>query len=577
MNNKQIAKTLHHLADLLELSGENAFRVRAYRRAARSVENSRQNFIHIYDRLEELDGIGKGMAETIREIIQTGTTSLLEERKKALPPGLIELLQLSGVGPKTIYTLYQALNITNIDELKEAVEKQKVRSLKGFGPKKEEKILKAIEAYQQRPNRVLWSEALFLAERLLSQLQELPFTEQAEIAGSLRRKKETIKDIDLLVATENVREVIHAIKQFPEMKEMLTEGTTKIHFLAEWEEVSLPVDVRFVTIEQFASALHHFTGSTDHNIRIRQIGKKLGYKVNEYGMEDRSSGKILTFETEADFFRQLQLPYIPPEIREDRGEIEAGMTDQLPSPITQEMMKGDLHTHTLYSDGAHSIEEMAQAAQQMGYQYLAITDHSRSLRVASGLSIEELFEQWKEIERINEQLAPFRILKGTEVDILPDGSLDYPDEILSQMDIVIASIHTSFQLDRKTMTNRIIKAMQNPYVHIIGHPTGRLLLRREPYALDLEQIFHVARETGTLLELNANPHRLDLSDINLKKAKEEYQIKFSINTDAHSIEQLSLISFGIGTAQRGWLEKNDILNMQPWEEAKKWIKNASSR
>lgn len=573
MNNKQIARILHHLADLLELSGENVFRIRAYRRAARAIENSKQSLIHLRDRLEEIDGIGKGMAQAIQEIFETGTTQLLEERKQALPPGLIDLLQLSGVGPKTIYTLYQELKITNLDELKQAIEKQKIRSLKGFGPKKEQKIMASIQSFEQRPNRVLWSDALLLGERLLAKVRNLPFAEKAEIAGSLRRKKETIKDIDLLVATNDARKVIESIKQFPEMKEMRQEGALKIHFLAQLDEISLPVDIRFVTKEQFATALHHFTGSTDHNIRIRQIGKKLGYKVNEYGIVDSSTGDTLTFETETDFFKQLQLPYIPPEIREDRGEIEAANRDLLPDLVTEDMMKGDLHIHTLYSDGAHSIEEMVQAAIQMGYQYLAITDHSRSLRVASGLSIEELWEQWKEIDRINEQLPSFQVLKGAEVDILPDGSLDYPDEILSQMDIVIASIHTSFQLDQKTMTNRIIKAMKNPYVHIIGHPTGRLLLRREPYAFDLDQVFQVAQETGTLLELNANPHRLDLNDLLLKKAKEVYKIKFSINTDAHAIEQLSLITFGIGTARRGWLEKHDILNMQPWEEAKKWLKN----
>lgn len=574
MNNKKIAKILHQLADLLELSGENVYRIRAYRRAARSIENSRQSLVPMTDRLEEIDGIGKGMAQVIQEIIETGTTQLLEERKQALPPGLIDLLQLTGVGPKTIHTLYQALKITNIDELKQAIANQKIRALKGFGPKKEQKILEAIQSYEQRPDRRLWPDALVLAERLVARIRELPLVEKAEIAGSLRRRKETIKDIDLVVATRHSHLVIDRIKNFPETKEMLQVGERKIHFLAQLDEVRLPVDVRFVTKEQFATALHHFTGSTDHNIRIRQIGKKLGYKVNEYGIEDMSTGEILTFETETDFFRQLQLPYMVPEIREDRGEIEAAKQDQLPNLVTEEMMKGDLHTHSLYSDGAHSIEEMVRAAITRGYQYLAITDHSRSLKVANGLTIEELIEQWEEIDRINEQFSNFQVLKGTEVDILPDGSLDYPDDILSKMDIVIASVHTSFQLDQQTMTQRIIKAMSHPHVHIIGHPTGRLLLRREPYALDLDQIFRAAHETGTLLELNANPHRLDLNDQLLKKAKEEYHVKFSINTDAHAMEQLSLITFGIGTARRGWLEKDDIINMQPWEQAKKWLKNS---
>lgn len=574
MNKKEIAKTLHTLADLLEVSGENRFRIRAYRRAARSIENSKHNIVQMQDQLEELDGIGKRMAQVIQEIIKTGTTPLLEERKKALPPGLLDLLQLPGVGPKTISTLYQQLNIQNIDELKKAIERQEVRRLKGFGPKKEQKIRDAILTLEQRPNRVLWSHALILSERLLERLSNLNSIEKVVLAGSLRRKKETIKDIDLLVATNKVQQTIDEIKQFPEVQEMLIEGDLNIQFLAEHNEIRLPVDLRFVAPSQFGSALLHFTGSSEHNIRIRQIGKKLGYKINEYGMENQKTGERKTFESEAEFYRHLQLPYIPPELREDRGEIEAAQNDRLPHLVTQEMVKGDCHTHTLYSDGAHSIREMVQAARDLGYEYLAITDHSRSLRVANGLTIEELIEQWNEIDQINDQLSDFQVLKGAEVDILPDGSLDYPDEILSKMDLVIASIHTSFQLDQRTMTSRLIKAMKNPYVHIIGHPTGRLLLRRDPYALDQEQIFQVAQETGTVLELNANPHRLDLSDTLLQHAKETYNIKFAINTDAHSIEQLSLISFGIGTARRGWLEKDDVINMHPWETAQKWLKGS---
>lgn len=572
MNNKEIAKTLNSLADLMELSGENPFRVRAYRRAARTIEMSRQSIETKQDQLEEMNGIGKGMARVIREIMETGTTQLLEERKKALPPGLIDLLQLPGVGPKTISKLYQQLNITNLEELKQAIQRQELRSLKGFGVKKEQKIWNAIETYEQRPNRVLWPHARILAEKLMNRLHKLPSIEKVALAGSLRRKKETIKDIDYLAVTNDVQQAINEIQQIREVTEMLQTGESKVHFLAEWEEICLPVDVRFVPLAQFGSALHHFTGSSEHNVRIRQIGKKLGYKVNEYGIEDLATGKQYTFETETAFFQHLQLPYIAPELREDRGEIETAQNNQLPNLVTQEMIKGDLHTHTLYSDGAHSIQEMAQAAKEMGYQYLAITDHSRSLRVASGLTIEELQQQWREIDQLNERFSDFHILKGSEVDILPDGSLDYPDEILSQLDLVIASIHTSFQLDQKTMTKRLIKAMKNPYVHIIGHPTGRLLLRREPYALDLEQIFQVAQETGTILELNANPRRLDLSDSLLKQAKETYNLKFAINTDAHAVDQLSLISYGIGTARRGWLEKEDVINMHPWSTAKKWLK-----
>lgn len=578
MNLKLVTKKLHHFADLLELSGENSFRVGAYRRAARALENSKRSLSDLRGRFSEIPGIGKGTAAVIEEIIDTGTCQSLEERKQALPPGLLELLELSGVGPKTIYTLYQALDITNIHQLKQAAEQKKIRQLKGFGAKKEQKILEAISDYQQRPKRVLWAEAQLLGDVLLQQLRALhPFVEKAELAGSLRRKKETIKDIDLLVATRHPIFLSEKLETFPEVTKIIQSGETKVNLLAKHEDVQLSVDIRFVRSESFASALHHFTGSTEHNIRIRQIAKKLGYKVNEYGIEDQETGDRFTFSTEADFFAKLQLPYIQPELREDRGEIEAAKDGRLPHMISADQILGDLHTHSLYSDGIHSILEMAKAAQKKGYQYLAITDHSRSLKVASGLSIEELKEQWAEIDQLNQQFSHFEILKGAEVDILPDGTLDYPDEILAQMDIVIASIHTSFHLGQNQMTKRLIQAMKNPYVHIIGHPTGRLLLRRDAYNLDLDRIFQVAKETGTILELNANPHRLDLNDLLLKKAKEEYQLKFCINTDAHSTEQLHNLLFGIHTARRGWLTREDILNAQPWEQGKKWLKKPPSK
>lgn len=573
MNNKQVAKTLHYLGDLLEVSGENAFRVSAYRRAARALENSKQSITDLDGSLTQINGIGKGMAQVITEILQTGTTERLEELKNSLPPGLIELLQLSGIGPKTIYTLYKELDITDLTQLQAAAEQEQIRPLKGFGPKKEQKILESIKRFQERPDRVLLSDALQLGNKLVAQLEQLPGVQKIALAGSVRRRKETIKDIDIIIATTDATALTESLTTLPEIKKMLQSGPTKVNLIAQVGTISLSVDIRFVTLDQFASTLHHFTGSTAHNIRIRQIGKSLGLKVNEYGIEDTSTGETLTFDDETAFFAKLGLAYVPPELREDRGEIEAATTDQIPDLLTTSQYVGDLHTHSLYSDGAHSIQQMARVAKSRGYQYLAITDHSRSLRVASGLSIAELQEQWAEIDRINAEIDDFQILKGSEVDILTDGTLDYPDEILAQLDLVVASIHTSFQLSEAEMTKRLIRAIENPYVHIIGHPTGRLLLRRDAYALDIDAVFRAAQDTGTILELNANPYRLDLHDKHLQLAKEEYELKFSINTDAHATEQLALLPYGIGTARRGWLTKQDVLNAQPWSVAKTWLKS----
>jgi DNA polymerase (family X) len=566
LHNKQISAGLMELADLLEISGENAFKVNAYRRAARTVENSRFPIAEQLDRLEELPGIGKGTAGVIEEMVATGSIRLLEELKQALPPRLPELLKLPGLGPRSIHTLYQKLDIKNIAELKEAAEKQKIRSLAGFGPKKEQKILEAIAQFQNRPERRLLHEALYVAYHLVEQLKDEEEILQIELAGSLRRRKETIKDIDFVIATYHPVELGQKIVTLSEVTEVVGQGETKVSVRVNVEGIEIGVDFRLVTPDQFASALHHFTGSKEHNVRIRQRAKKYGLKVSEYGIFNSESDEIMTFRDEREFFGALKLPWIAPELREDRGEIERAEQKCLPELIQLEDICGDLHMHTLYSDGADSIKNMALAAKKRGYEYIAITDHSTSLKVASGLSVEELHEQWSEIDRINAELEGITILKGVEMDILPDGSLDYDDEILEQMDFVIASIHSRFNQDEKAMTKRIIQAMENPYVNMIAHPTGRLLLRRDPYSIDIDRIFQAAKETGTILELNSNPHRLDLTDKLLKKGKEEYGITFSINTDAHSIEELSNMGYGVATARRGWLEKQDVLNTLSLQE-----------
>lgn len=489
MNNKQISHALHQLADYLELAGENSFKVGAYRKAARAVETSRESIAEHIDHVQELKGVGKGTASVIRELVETGRLSQLEELQNSLPEGLPDLLALQGLGPKTIYTLYKELGITTQEQLREAAQLGKIKKLSGFGAKKEQKILEAIENFEQRPDRILLYHALYVARTLKKYLSEMDGIEQMELAGSIRRGKETIKDLDFVIATDQPEEVGEQIVQLPVVKEVTNQGSTKVSVWVEVEGIIISVDFRLVTSAQFASALHHFTGSKEHNVRIRQRAKQLGYKVSEYGIFHEETEQMITFADEKEFYNHLQLPFISPELREDRGEIEAADEKRLPELIETQEYRGDLHMHTLYSDGAHRIREMAEAAKLMSYEYIAITDHSQSLQVANGLKIDDLREQWKEIDQINQELEGIKILKGTEVDILSDGQLDFPDEILQELDVVVASIHTHFKQDIETMTNRIIKAMENPFVHIIGHPTGRLLLRRDAYEVDLERIF----------------------------------------------------------------------------------------
>jgi DNA polymerase (family X) len=572
LNNKQIAGTLHALADYMEIKGENVFKVNAFRRAARTIENSRFQIAEALDRLPELPGIGKGTAEVIREIVATGTSRYLEELKAELPPELPLLLKLPGLGPKSVHTLYHKLSVTNLDGLKQAAEKKQIQTLAGFGPKKEKKILEAIEQFQKRPERFLLHEAMAVAAVIRQRLQAIPGVEKVELAGSIRRFKETIKDIDFVLATNHPAEVAEQIAQLPEVTQVVGQGETKVSIVVDTEGLVMGVDVRLVSPGQFGSALSHFTGSKEFNIRIRQRAKQYGWKVSEYGIYDAETGQTAKFEKEADFFAHLDLPFIPPELREDRGEMEKADQSSLPALIRLEDYRGDLHAHTLYSDGAHSIKDMALAAKAKGYEYMAVTDHSRSLKVAGGLTVDEVYEQWEEIDQLNREGLGIQILKGAEVDILADGTLDYPDDLLKQMDLVIASVHTQFRQDEATMTRRIIRAMENPYVNILAHPTGRLLLRRDAYAVDVDRLFQAARETGTILELNANPHRLDLNDRLLKKAKEEYGLTFTINTDAHSTAEYDSIIYGIATARRGWLEKEDVINAYPLERLKAVLK-----
>lgn len=568
MNNKQIAAFLKLLADYLELTGANAFRVNAYRRSARAVENQRIVIRDHLDELETISGIGKGTAATIREWVKTGQSSILDECKAKLPPGLPALLQIPGLGAKSIATLYRELGVNDLASLKEAAEAERIRTLSGFGPKKEEKILAGIEALASRREAFLLSEAQLVADMVKTLLDDQPIVERVEIAGSLRRRKVMVKDLDFVVATTQPVEVQAIIVDLPIVTKVINKGERKVTVRLRVEEIEIDADFRLVQPAQFASAWHHFTGSKEHNIRIRQRGKELGWKVNEYGLTHQETGERKQFADEETFFAYLGLSSIPPALREDRGEIEKALQGDMPTLIQQKDIRADLHMHTLYSDGAESIRTMAEAARARGYDYIAITDHSRSLRVANGLSIEDLYEQWQEIDRLNEELEGITLLKGIEMDILADATLDYPDEILQEMDWVIAAIHSAFRQDEKTIMKRLRTAMENPYVDLIAHPTGRLLGRRPAYAVNMEELLHLAKETGTALECNANPHRLDLDDHWLRRAADE-GIWLSINTDAHSLENMALISYGVDTAQRAWLQPQHVLNTYSWEEWRK--------
>jgi len=559
VDNTKVARIFREMADLLAIKGENPFRIRAYGRAADIIETLSGNVGELYreGKLNKIPGIGKGILEKIETIIKTGTLPAYEELKSALPPGLIELLSVPDVGPRTARLLYEKIGIKSIQELEEAARKGKLRDLPGLGAKKEENILRGIKLYKMRTSRILLGKALPIVDEVLAELKEKAssFIQEISPAGSLRRGKETIGDIDILATSSDPLSLMDIFSHLSFVDEVLAKGETKSSILTCQ---GLQMDLRVVPPDCFGAAIQYFTGSKSHNIRLRERAIKRGLKINEYGVFNQKGEKIAGREEE-EVYRCLGLSFIPPELREDRGEIEAAESGILPCLICEKDIKGDLHMHTNYSDGKHSIEEMAEEARKRGYEYIAITDHSSSLKIAGGLSIQKLLSQVERIKKINSRFKDFVILTGAEVDIRQDGSLDFPDEILSRIDVVIAAIHTGFKQDERTMTQRIIKAIRHPLVKILAHPTGRLLGEREGYAVDLDKVFNVAKEEGVWLEINSQPDRLDLEDYWSMEAKRR-GIKMVINTDAHSKESLDFIRLGVITARRGWLEKEDVVN-----------------
>ncbi|MFD3445376.1 DNA polymerase/3'-5' exonuclease PolX [Microbacteriaceae bacterium 4G12] len=555
VNKKQVITLLETIALYMELKGENPFKISAFRKAASALESDARSLSEIDD-FTKISGIGKGTAAVIIEYIEVGTSAVLQELEKEVPSGLLPLLKLPGLGGKKLAKLYKELNVCDLATLKQACEEHRVQALAGFGKKTEEKILAAIAEFGVRPERLPIAFVLPIAEEIEQKLATIVEVERFSRAGSLRRVRETVKDLDFIIATNNPQAVREHLLQFDKTIEIIASGDTKVSLRLQYE-YDISVDFRLVKPEEYITTLHHFTGSKDHNIRMRQIAKAQNKKISEYGVEQLETGEVLTFETEADFFAHFGLPYIPPEVREDGKEIE--LIKEYGNLVMHEQMKGDLHMHTTWSDGALSLEEMVEACRAKGYQYMAITDHSQYLKVANGLTKERLFQQGEEIRRLNEKYEDFTILHGIEMDILPDATLDFDDEVLERLDFVIGAIHSSFSQDRETIMKRLRTAIENNHVTMIAHPTGRLIGRREGYDVDTELLIQLAKETDTVLELNANPNRLDLNAELLTKAQAA-GVKIAINTDAHTKEMLDDMPIGVAAARKGWIQTDTVIN-----------------
>lgn len=568
MKNSEIAKVFRDIANILEIKGENRFRVRAYERAAQNIEGLSadiESFIE-QNRLQEIPGIGKDLSERIKEFVKTGKIKMYQDLKKTIPEGVLDLLDIPSIGPKTAKILYEKLKIKNIQGLEHAIKNNKIKDLPGIKEKTIENILKGIDLVKRSKERMFLSEAMQLYGEFEKALKKMPEVKKISCAGSLRRRKETVRDIDILVVSNKPNKVMDVFCNLPLVGEVIAKGPTKSSLRTKSD---MQIDCRVVEEKSFGAASVYFTGSKNFNIKIRQLGIRRGLKINEYGVFKRN--KFVVGMAEEDIFKILGMSYIEPELREDTGEIELAIEDRLPKLIELKDIKGDLHVHSSWSDGVNTVEEIARAAQKKGYSYVAVTDHSQSLKVANGLSIADLRKKKKEIEQVNKKLKNFRVLYGTEVDIDSDGNIDYKDDILKEFDIVIGAIHTGFKQSKEQLTRRIFNACSHRYVNIIAHPTGRLFGVRDPYNLDLEKIFKVAKDTNTCLEINSFPNRLDLNDVNCRRAK-EIGAKIAINTDSHAVEQLGSMYLGVSVARRGWLAAGNVINTLSLEDLLKILK-----
>jgi len=574
MTNKEVAEILRRIADMLEIKGEIVYKALAYRRAADNIEYLGRDIEDVWreGKLLEIPGVGKSLAEKLDELLRTGRMSFYEELREEIPPGVVSLLQVPEVGPKTAKLVWEKLGITSIQELERAAREGKLRTLPGLGVKSEAKILAGIEAFYRRSERIPLATALPVAKEIIQALKDAtPYALKVTAAGSLRRMKATIGDIDLLASSYQPEEVIEAFTHLPQVAEISMKGPTKSTVFLH---SGLQVDLRVLPPERYGSLLQYFTGSKEHNVALRGLALDMGLSLSEYGFK-RGEEEILCPEEE-DVYHTLGLEWIPPELRENRGEIEAAREKRLPRLVELGDIKGDLHVHTNWSDGASTVEEIAEAARRRGYQYLVISDHSHGLGIAKGLTPERLREQRAIIDELNRRWSDFRLLQGAEVEIRADGSLDYPDEVLASLDLVIASIHTGLRQDRERITARVINAMRNPYVDIIGHPSGRILGQREESAVDMDEVLRVAKETGTILEVNGTPDRLDLDDVYIRRAV-EMGVRLAIDSDAHNLYGLDSLEFGVAMARRGWAEPKDVVNTLPLEELLKTLKRNRRR
>ena len=566
MRNGEIVRALEDIATLMKIKGEDYYRWLAYERAAESVAALGRPVREVED-LERLPHVGGTTAEVIRELAEDHTPQILADLLAEIPPGLVEMTRLPGVGPRTVGRLWQEFGVESVEELAE-VEEGRIAGLKGFGKKSEEQILRAAKTYNAQERRMLLNQATDLAEDMLGFVRSHPSTVRAEVAGSLRRQKETIGDLDLVAASTDQRALADAFAEAPFVDEVLAHGPTKVFIVCNGVEV----DLRIVAPEAFGSLLHHFTGGQAHNIALRERAVKMGINISEYGLAKEGTGDYEPVATEGELYARLGLPYIPPELREDTGEIEAAEKGELPDLVEVSDVRGDLHVHTNWSDGKGTIESMAEAALALGYEYLVFCDHSQSLKVANGLSPERLKKKIEAVREVNDAYGEIQLLCGSEVDILKDGSLDYEDALLAALDFVVGSVHTSFKVGEKAMTERIIRAMNNPYVRTIGHPTGRLLNRRDPYEVDVSRLIEEAAATNTALELNSYVDRLDLSVPYVREAINA-GVRITIDTDAHDETALGFAKFGVSQARRAWVEKGSVINCLPWDEFEKYLKS----
>ncbi|MCI2898698.1 DNA polymerase/3'-5' exonuclease PolX [Staphylococcus hominis] len=564
MTKKDVIQLLEKIAIYMELNGENTFKVSAYRKAAQSLEIDERSLDEIKD-VTELKGIGKGVGEVISEYRETGTSSTLKELQRLVPEGLIPLMKIQGLGSKKIAKLYKELNITDKERLQEACEAGKVSELSGFAKKTEQNILEAVKALGAKKDHYPIDLMRHLNKDIMTYLEQLEEVEHYSEAGSFRRYKEVSKDLDYIISTRHPLHVQQQLLNIPDKVKEVAVGETKVSLELEYDDETIGVDFRLVEPEAFYHTLQHFTGSKDHNIRIRQLAKAQNEKVSEYGIEQQD-GTLLQFQSEAEIYQHFGRQWIAPAMREDGSEFDRDLN----SIITLDDIKGDLHMHTTYSDGAFSIREMIEANIKKGYEYMVISDHSKSLKVAHGLQVERLLRQNEEIKNLNEEYTEIDIYSGTEMDILPDGSLDYEDDILSQLDYVIAAIHQSFNQSEEEIMKRLEHACRNPYVRHIAHPTGRIIERREGYQPNIEQLMQLAEETQTVMEINANPKRLDLNAATVKKYP---NIKLTINTDAHHVDHLDFMKYGVATAQKGFVNKDRVINTMTRDAFKNFINN----